>query len=212
MRALIVGDSPDFEPEFLLRFATSFDRVYVTDGAIHKVPSQVKVAVVCGDFDSIDLQRAQREWPHTQFLQLVDQELNDVEKALLLAESEGARYVEFVSILGGKSDQSFANISMMVRHHQRLPLRAFHRGQCVWIVSGTSELPGSLSFECRVGDHVSIIPLSGHAHIDARNLKWPLRNEVLNAGSRGVSNEALGGLVEISVMQGLVVVTADAAA
>jgi thiamine pyrophosphokinase len=35
-------------------------------------------------------------------------------------------------------------------------------------------------------------------------------NEELRAGSRGVSNEALGGTVEIEVTEGIVVVTAAA--
>ncbi len=210
MRALIVGDSPDFEPEFLLTMAASFDAVYVTDGAIHRVPPEVAVSITCGDFDSIDLERAQRERPQVEFVPLPDQEMNDVEKALLLAESRGAREVSFVCTLGGRIDHSFANISVMIRHHQRIPMRAFHRGTWIWVLSGSGCQPGRLRFECRAGDPVSIVPMSDAARVLADNLKWPLRNEELRSGSRGVSNEALGGAVEIEVGEGLVLVTARA--
>jgi thiamine pyrophosphokinase len=52
--------------------------------------------------------------------------------------------------------------------------------------------------------------MSDAARVLADNLKWPLRNEELRSGSRGVSNEALGGAVEIEVGEGLVLVTARA--
>jgi thiamine pyrophosphokinase len=210
MKVLIVGDSPDFEAEFLTRMGTSFDAVYVTDGAIHKVPPHVQVSVVCGDFDSIDMERARRERPEVEFVSLADQEMNDLEKVLLLAEQRGARDICFVSVLGGKIDQGFANISVMIRHHRRIPMRAYHGAMWVWIVSGSGYNPGRLSFESRLGDAVSIVPMSHWAQVRADNVKWPLMNEELRAGSRGVSNEALGGAVEIEVTEGIVVVTAAA--
>jgi thiamine pyrophosphokinase len=210
MTARIVGDSPDFEVEFLEKMAGGFDVVFVTDGAIHKVPAGVYVSVVCGDFDSIDMERARRERPQVEFVSLPDQEMNDVEKALLLAEQRGAREICFVSILGGKFDQSCANLSVMIRHHKRIQQRAYHAGTWVWIVSGSESHPGRLQFESRSGDAVSIAPMSHWAHVRAENVKWPLRHEELRAGSRGVSNEALGGAVEIEVTEGIVVVTAAA--
>ncbi len=208
MKVLIVGDSPDFEYEFLSTMAGRFDAVYVTDGAIHKVPSDVEVSVVCGDFDSIDLQRAEFERPGVEFVALPDQEMNDVEKALLLAEGRGARAIEFVSTLGGNIDQSFANVSVMIRHHRRIPMRAYHRGTYVWVISGSAHDPAALTFECCVEAEVSIVPLSDAAHVRAENLKWPLRGEVLRAGSRGVSNKARGGSVVVEVTEGVVLVTA----
>ncbi len=210
MKALIVGDSPEFETEFLKERASGFDVVFVTDGAIHKVPSEVHVSVVCGDFDSIDLDRARRERPGVEFVSLPDQEMNDVEKAALLAEQRGARDICFVSTLGGKIDQSCANLSVMIRHHKRIRLRAYHAGTWVWIVSGCGAHPGRLSFESRLGDTVSIVPMSHWAEVRAENVKWPLMSEEIRAGSRGVSNEALGGTVEIEVTEGLVVVTGAA--
>lgn len=210
MKALIVGDSPEFETEFLRRMASGFDLVFVTDGAIHKVPSEVHVSVVCGDFDSIDLERARRERPLVEFVSLPDQEKSDLEKTVLLAEQRGARDICFVSTLGGRIDQSCASVSVMIRHHKRIPLRTYHADTWVWVVSGSGFNPGRLSFESRSGDAVSIVPMSHWAEVRAENVKWPLRNEELRAGSRGVSNEALGGTVEIEVTEGIVVVTAAA--
>jgi thiamine pyrophosphokinase len=210
MRTLIVGDSPEFESEFLTKMGAGFDAVYVTDGAIHKVPLDVRVSVVCGDFDSIDLERARRERSQVEFVSLKDQEMNDLEKAVILAEQRGAREICLVSILGGRLDQSCANLSVMIRHHQRIQMRAYHGASWVWIVSGDGHNPGRLSFESYSGATVSIVPMSHRAQVRAENLKWPLRKEELRAGSRGVSNEALGGQVEIEVAEGIVVVTAAA--
>jgi thiamine pyrophosphokinase len=210
MKTLIIGESPDFDHEFLVTEAASFDAIYVTDGAIHRVPPEVRVSVVCGDFDSIDLERAKRERPEVEFVHLPDQEMDDVEKALLLAESRGAREVCCVCTVGGRIDRSFANVSTMIRHHDRLSLRAYHRGFWIWVLSGSDGRHGRLRFEGAKGSNVSIIPLIDKARVRAANLKWPLREEYLHAGSRGVSNEALGGTVEIVVSEGTVIVTAIA--
>lgn len=202
MKMLVVGDSPDFEIATVAAVAASCTAVVALDGAAEKLPAGVNPILVCGDFDSLDVSQARRRFPAAEFVELADQNENDLEKALRLLVSRGAREVVLCSVLGGRPDQNLANLGVMVRHHTVLSLCAIHGGfEC-----RVASLGHPLRLALKEGDELSVVPFGVEATISLNGVRWPLAGEVLRGGSHGVSNVALGGEVLVSPESGTVFV------
>lgn len=198
MKALIVADSPEFEQDTLLRECPHADIVIALDGAAEKLPKGVTPAIICGDFDSINLSEAKKRFPQAEFLFLENQYANDLEKALLLIKERGATEVLLCCALGGRIDQCMANISVMARYHGELAIVALHGGMSHRVASRRAPVRVVLA----PGDVVSTIPLGGPAIVTITGVLYPLAGQELRTGSLGVGNEAIGGEVLLDVEQG----------
>lgn len=206
MKVLLIADSPDFDSAYISRNAAAADSIIVTDGALEKLPASVTPTIVCGDFDALVIPEARARYVDTEFVTLLDQNQNDLEKALLLAISRGATEVTIASAFGGRMDISVANLSVLIRHHTTCPLSMIHGSMVSRVLSDRGEGADEVSFDARPGAPLSCIPLDGDAVVTISNVQYPLTNEVLRAGSHGVGNHALGGPVRVKVHRGLVVV------
>ena len=202
MQVLVVGDSPDFELPYVPVADACGIALVALDGAAEKLPKGVEPTLICGDFDSLDLPNARRRFPNAEFVELADQDENDLEKALRLLLSRGAQEVLLCSVLGGRPDQNLANLGVMVRHHTALSLCALHRGYECRVAS-----PGRpLRLVLNEGDQVSVVPFGVDATVSLDGVRWPLAGQLLRTGSHGVSNVALGGEVLVSPESGAVFV------
>lgn len=150
---------------------------------------------VIGDLDSF------REVPgeHMQVIHDPDQETNDLEKALDLANKQGARTVSVLGATGHRLDHTLNNLSVMKKYDERFEsLRAYDDfGQ-------TFLLPRSFKSNLEIGTILSLFPLSGRVNgITTRGLKFPLDDESLENGIRdGLSNEIIETPVEITYKSG----------
>lgn len=206
MKVLLIADSPDFDSAYIARHATSVDSIIVTDGALGKLPTSVTPTIVCGDFDGLVLPEARAKYLQSEFVPLLDQNQNDLEKALELAISRGATEITIASAFGGRMDISVANLSVLVRHHTRCALSMIHGSMISRVISDRAQGRDEVRFDARADSPLSCIPLDGDAVVTITNVRWPLTQEVLRAGSHGVGNHALGGSVGIKVHRGLIVV------
>jgi thiamine pyrophosphokinase len=206
MKVLLIADSPDFDSAYISRHAGSVDTVIVTDGAVEKLPPTVTPHIICGDFDSLSVPRAREQYVTSEFITLDDQNLNDLEKALMLALARGATEVTIASAFGGRMDVSIANLSVLIRHHTACSLAMIHGEMMTKILSDRTPTAQTVTFDARAGSSVSCIPLDGEAIVSISNVKWTLDRQEVRSGSHGVSNEALGGAVTVTVHRGVVVV------
>jgi thiamine pyrophosphokinase len=78
MKVLLIADSPDFDLALVKRLAESHDRIVVLDGAAAKVRGVINPHLICGDFDSLDVEMAKTWYPGAEFLSLPDQYKNRV--------------------------------------------------------------------------------------------------------------------------------------
>jgi thiamine pyrophosphokinase len=205
MKVLLIADSPDFDTAYIARHASDMDSIIVTDGALYKLPPSVTPHIVCGDFDALVVPEARAKYVDTEFVTLLDQNLNDLEKALLLAISRGATDVTIASAFGGRMDISVANLSVLIRHHTTCALSMVHATMMSRVLSDRGSGADTITFDARPGAPLSCIPVDGDAVVTISNVQWPLHEEVLRAGSHGVGNHALGGPVRLKVHRGLVV-------
>lgn len=172
------------------------------DGAALKLPAETTPQIVCGDFDSLDLAEAQRRFPQAEFVELEDQNENDLEKAIRLLSARGAKELLLCCVLGGKPDHNLANLAVMARHHTALSLCALYRGRECRVASASAPVRLVL----KDGEELSVIPFGSAVELSLTGVRWPLAREVLHAGSHGVSNIALGGEVRVEPTSGQVFV------
>lgn len=165
--------------------------------------------IVIGDMDSLDATHLGRL--ETAGVRLIRhparKDETDLELALNEAIRRGATEITILGALGGRIDQTLANIFLL--SWSRL------NGITVQIVEGTETLyltRNSVTIHGEKGDIVSLLPLSPEvAGITTTGLEYPLHGESLYLGpSRGVSNVMTDVETTINVRDGLLLVIHNA--
>jgi thiamine pyrophosphokinase len=186
LRAIIFANGgttqlPDLQPDDLI--------IAADGGARHCLAYGLVPHLVVGDFDSLDDERlVQLRKRGVEMIQYpVRKDYTDLELALHHAMQRGAHKILVLAALGGRWDQTLANVLLpAAKEFAALDIclidgaqeiRLFHAGQRMQI----NGCPG---------DTVSLVPLNGDAQgITTENLEYPLHAETLYFGStRGISN------------------------
>ena len=153
-------------------------------------------AVVVGDFDS--LPKPLPPWKGTTYLFDDDPDLSDFEKALRFLYGAGAGAVWVAGLWGGRPDHQLVNLAVFEKWARKLTLAAVDPGWSAVVGPGRHVIP------CRKGATLSLIPAGEAATLTAPSLKFPLKRQRLARSSRGLSNEATGSPVELTVHSGRV--------
>jgi thiamine pyrophosphokinase len=183
------------------------DTIIAADGgARHCQALDLRPHVIIGDFDSLspaDLETL--EATGTRLIRYpARKDQTDLELALDFALAEGVEDILILGALGGRWDQTLANLLLLA-----LPALASAR---IRLLDGSQEIgllrgSGELTLTGNVSDTVSLIPIGGDARgITTSGLEYPLHGETLIFGStRGVSNVMMAGQATISLTEGLLV-------
>ena len=198
------GELPDFNKARALLHPD--DHVICADGGTrHALTLGVTPNLVIGDMDSADGDALQKLREHGVTVETFPEDKNetDLELAINRAIELSPMQIVIVAALGGRLDQTLANITLLTD----LRLSSFD----VRLDDGVEEI-----FLCRdqvevqgmSGDIVSLIPWQGAvSEVATNNLKWPLRKETLYADkTRGVSNEMTGDTASVSIGSGLLLI------
>ena len=198
------GELPDLDKARLLLHAD--DTIICADGGTrHALALHVQPNIIIGDMDSAEkaqLQKLQKEGVDVE-LYPRDKNETDLELALDRAIELQPEQTLIVAALGGRLDQTLANITLLA--DPRLA------GFDVRLDDGVEEAllcRDQVQVQGRSGDLVSLIPWQGTVlDIQTKNLKWPLDHETLYPDkTRGVSNEMLDDSASISIGSGLLLV------
>jgi thiamine pyrophosphokinase len=199
-----LNDGPAVEAA--LRFSHKSLIIAADGGARLALACGLVPQVVVGDLDSLapdevdDLRARGAEivrYPE-------EKDETDLELALMVAARRDPTWIRVIGAVGGRIDQTLANISLL-----RLPELA---GRDVRLVSGQQALwligPGEHPLEGALGDTISLLPLAGDARdVRTDGLAYPLRGETLRFGpARGVSNIMLGTSARVALSAGLLIV------
>lgn len=157
---------------------------------------------VIGDLDSISsAERAALEQAGTEFeLYPVRKNETDLELAIRAAQREGAREIILLGALGGRWDQTVANLLLLAHpDFAGLDLCLVDGRDTFWVVRER------LSVHGQPGDTLSLLPLAGDAEgVTLSGLEYPLHDEALRFGfTRGISNVLTAQTATISVRRGL---------
>jgi thiamine pyrophosphokinase len=157
--------------------------------------------------DSLDpALRAELETAGVRFeIHPVRKDETDLELALRLAVREGATEIEVWAMLGGRLDQSLANLLLLARPEwASARLRMVDGNQTAWPLRSGQEA----AIEGSPGDLLSLVPLSPMVSgVTLEGVEWPLRAANLYFGSTlTISNRLTGPVAYLCLEEGLVLV------
>ena len=182
------------------------DYVICADGGTRHASSLgFKSALVIGDMDSAESSLLQKLQADGVPIELFPRDKNetDLELAITRAIELGPNEIVILAALGGRLDQTLANIALLTD----LRLSTFN----VKLDDGVDEIffcRDQIQVHGRSGDIVSLIPWQGAVTgIQTKNLKWTLDNETLYPEkTRGISNEMTGDVANIKISSGMLLV------
>ena len=206
MRIIIFanGDLPNLEKARTLLRPDDF--ILCADGGTrHALALGLTPNVVIGDLDSITKEERRKvvdagveviKFP-------VDKNETDLELAIDHAVSLNPDQILILAALGGRMDQTLANIALLTN----LQLATFN----IKLSDGVEEIffcRDQAKVEGRSGDIVSLIPWQGEvAGVFTENLRWHLHHETLYPDkTRGISNEMVGEAASVSINAGLLLI------
>lgn len=198
------GELPDLDKaRAILR---DDDTILCADGGTRHASSlDLKPALVIGDMDSADSALLKKFQADGVAIELHPRDKNetDLELAIAKAVELAPREIVILAALGGRMDQTLANIALL----SNLQLSTFN----LRLDDGVEEIlfcRDQVQVEGRSGDIVSLLPWGGAVTgVQTENLKWELHNETLYPEkTRGISNEMTGDVANIKISSGLLLI------
>jgi thiamine pyrophosphokinase len=203
MALLIFANGVLDEVEWILPYLTQATAVWAADGGsrhlfrLDHLPDKV-----IGDMDSLEPEL--QAWLASNQISFdqhpPEKDETDLELALLLAAEQPENDIWLFGLLGGRLDQTLANIFLL--NHPALlgkSVQIITQTERAWLVRQQTEIVG------QVGDLVSLIPLAGDAQgVSTTGLQWALQKETLHFGqARGISNQLTAEKATIALERGL---------
>jgi thiamine pyrophosphokinase len=207
-RVVIITNGHLSDPVKARRHIHPGDRVICADGGTrHAHAMGLTPDIVVGDLDSLAPNlRAELETAGVRFeIHPVRKDETDLELALRLAIAEGATEVDVLAVLGGRLDQSLANLLLLARPEwSSARVRVIEGNETAWPIWGgqTTTIAGA------IGDTLSLVPLTPTVTgVTLEGVEWPLHNATLHLGSTlTISNALAAPLARLRVGEGLILV------
>ncbi len=207
-RVVIIANGHLSDPAEARRRIRPGDYIICADGGTHHARVMgLTPDVVVGDMDSLDQGlRTELEAVGVRFeVHSPRKDETDLELALKLAIAEGADDIEILAMLGGRLDQSLANLLMLARSEWAPAwVRVTEGNQSAWPIRGGQET----TIKGMCGDLLSLVPLTSLVTgVTLEGVEWPLSGATLRFGSTlTISNTLMGPTARLKVEDGLVLV------
>ena len=205
------GELPDLEAARAL-LQTGDYLVAADGGANHLLKMGILPEIVIGDLDSVDedtlFQMTSAEVNIEQYSE--DKDETDIELALHYAVEMQPSAILIVGALGGRLDQTLANLSILT--DPTLPaidIRLDDGVEEAFFCRASAANGRQAEIRGRSGDTVSLIPWRGPVEgVTTEGLQWPLYSETLYPHkSRGISNAMLKDVASVNIQSGLLLVS-----
>ena len=203
MKAIIIANGQIHDSDLHRSLIAPTDLVICADGgADNALALGLQPQVVVGDLDSFDSDlQAQLEDDGCQFIaHPARKDETDLELALYYAIEHGVDEILILGALGGRIDQTLANVLLLALPELRsVKVKILDGRQEVFLVRDEALIKG------QVGDTLSLLPLTEEVTgIYTEGLEYPLENGTLYLGpALGVSNTLTASQARVRVSQGL---------
>ena len=184
------------------------DLIIAADGGMrNSLLTGIQPDIVIGDLDSIsEEEKKLLSGAATHFINYPqDKDQTDLELALDYAVQKGADEALLLGLLGGRLDQTIANLLLLSKdNYSSLRLIVSAPPDTAHLLREQDEL----NIEAKIGDLVSLIPLSMEVFgVTTYGLHWELNNAKLDFGSTlSISNEMIAPRILIKIDGGKLLV------
>ena len=207
MRAIVFVNGAVDDYDALSKWIEADDYLVCADGGVyHCLALDLQPDVVVGDMDSVEAETLQELAAQGVELERHprSKDQTDLELALERALEDGADEVLLLGALGGRLDQTLANVLILAQRSWPVPVMVAEGDQLAQMLRGGE----SLALEGGAGDLVSLIPLSSEVTgITYDGLEYDLKDASLGLGStRAVSNVVKQPPASVSIGSGLALI------
>jgi thiamine pyrophosphokinase len=203
MNVVILANGEAPSKALLDRIVSECDCFIAVDGAAHAAARLgVTPQVICGDFDSVNVSRARKEFPGTEFVETEDQCLGDLEKAVRLAIDRGASSIRIVGAGGGRVDHFIGNLTLLLRYQSGIALSMLDEISETRCLSAGANDIDTWQVDAMVHDLVSVFSFDGAARATITGVRWPLHDAALPVGTLGLSNVVTSDVVKVTISGG----------
>lgn len=196
-RALIIANGTLPSANRIRRLAYTADYIICADGgANHARRLGITPDIILGDFDSLHVS-TRKYFKSVVQEKIDDQESTDLEKALEYCIEHHFSSADIVGAFGDRIDHTTGSLGCFKKFGKKIDIRFLDS------VGETTRILKSLTMKTTKGEKISLIPLEQCTGITTQHLRYPLHADTLELGIReGISNEATGGSVTITVQKG----------
>ncbi|MGA9397529.1 MAG: thiamine diphosphokinase [Anaerolineaceae bacterium] len=194
------GDYADLEP--LAERARLGGLVIGVDGGTQYLLSiNLQPHIIIGDMDSLPQTKLRQfeEQGTTVIRHPPEKDETDSELALNYAIQHGYDSILVFGALGGRVDQTLANIFLPIQYMDKASIYLIHGTEEMFFISDHASIEG------KTGDILSLIPIAGTVSgVRTTGLRYPLNGEDLLFGkTRGLSNEMRTNEARVSIESGI---------
>jgi thiamine pyrophosphokinase len=207
MRAVIFVNGVIPDHSTVKRWVQPGDNLIAADGGTrHALAMGLRPRVVVGDLDSIEPEMMAQLAAEGVELEKYPAAKNktDLELAIERAHRDGATEIVLLGALGGRLDQSIANVLILAQRDWPATIRLVDANEIATVIHAGE----CMTLEAATGSTVSLLPLSAEVTgITYTGLLYPLDNATLTLGStRGVSNEVVSHPATVCIQTGIALV------
>ena len=197
-KILIIGNA---RPEDLAKWSELIEKsdlIIACDGAMKNcAESSVAVDFLIGDMDSISEETLQyAESKNTEIIKILDQQNNDLSKAISFAQNLSPQSIDILGVDGGRSDHQFANYFSLLECQVDTTL---HLDDCKVIpVNKSNPMIRSIELE----KEFSVFSIGQSFGVNLSGGKWELNDAELSPSSVGLHNVAVADNLIINCSDG----------
>jgi thiamine pyrophosphokinase len=207
-RIVIFANGVPGQPELLKTHLRATDRIFCADGGTnHALALGLIPEIIAGDLDSLSAdvvtqvaQAGARIQRHPS-----DKDQTDLELVLELATAEGPDEIAVVTALGGRLDQTLANIFLLARSiYDSVRITLIDGSQRAIVLHDRQ----TVTIDGQPGDTLSLVPLTPKVdQVSLTGVKWPLAKASLAFGSTlSISNVLTTPPAKVQIGSGRVLV------
>ena len=207
MRAVIFVNGEVQDYTALARWLRPGDHLIGADGGTrHMLALGLMPDAVVGDLDSLEPETVAKLIAEGVDVERypIAKDQTDLELAIERGLRAGASEILLLGALGGRLDQTLANLLILAQRNWPVPLRLAEGSQLAQVLRSGE----TLMLHAAPGSTVSAIPLSAIVTgITYTGLEYPLQDATLSIGStRGVSNFVASSPATITIDEGVLLV------
>lgn len=166
----------------LIKYFTSEDDLLISaDGAYDYLKKyQIEPAILIGDMDSVS------HIPENKNIKIVqsgDIESNDLEKSLNYCIEKDLRDIRIFGADGKRIDHALINFATLSSYSNLLNIEIITNEEYLRFLK-----PGEYGFSGKRGQRFSLLAIHSADELTLKNARFPLKNDTLHKGSRGLSN------------------------
>ena len=169
------------------------------DGAVTKLERhKIEPFAVVGDLDSVP-EKIKQKYADRIFHK-PNQETNDLTKAVNWCITQHFTHITILGATGLREDHTLGNISLLANYAQQVAIEMITDHGIFTSFRGTK------TFNCSIGEQVSIFTLTPSEKVTTHQLKYPLHKNHLTSWWQGTLNETTYNSFTISSHNGIFII------